>query len=52
VVNLNLILCSGVVQQEYFVAGTPVIAFNTGGLKDTVSEVCEERMRGRRGSVE
>ena len=29
---------SGVVQQEYFLAGTPVIAFKTGGLKDTVFE--------------
>lgn len=29
---------SGVVQQEYFAAGTPVIAFKTGGLKDTVFE--------------
>ena len=29
---------SGVVQQEYFAAGTPVIAFSTGGLKDTVHE--------------
>lgn len=29
---------SGIVQQEYFVAGTPVIAFSTGGLKDTVFE--------------
>ncbi|KAM9964867.1 hypothetical protein ACTFIW_004659 [Dictyostelium discoideum] len=29
---------SGVVQQEYFVAGTPVVAFKTGGLKDTVFE--------------
>ena len=28
----------GIVQQEFFVAGTPVIAFRTGGLKDTVSE--------------
>eukprot|EP01028_Stygiella_incarcerata_P011585 TRINITY_DN659_c1_g1_i1.p1 TRINITY_DN659_c1_g1~~TRINITY_DN659_c1_g1_i1.p1 ORF type:complete len:1831 (-),score=512.99 TRINITY_DN659_c1_g1_i1:200-5623(-) len=27
---------SGVVQQEFFVAGTPVVAFETGGLKDTV----------------
>ncbi len=26
----------GIVQQEYFVAGTPVAAFKTGGLKDTV----------------
>ena len=29
---------SGIVQQEYFVAGTPVVAFKTGGLKDTVFE--------------
>lgn len=29
---------SGVVQQEYFIGGTPVIAFKTGGLKDTVFE--------------
>ena len=29
---------SGVVQQEYFAAATPVIAFKTGGLKDTVFE--------------
>lgn len=28
----------GVVQHEFFVAGTPVIAFKTGGLKDTVHE--------------
>eukprot|EP01099_Mayorella_cantabrigiensis_P002095 TRINITY_DN1920_c0_g2_i2.p1 TRINITY_DN1920_c0_g2~~TRINITY_DN1920_c0_g2_i2.p1 ORF type:complete len:779 (-),score=196.83 TRINITY_DN1920_c0_g2_i2:145-2481(-) len=28
----------GVVQHEFFVAGTPVIAFKTGGLKDTVFE--------------
>jgi hypothetical protein len=26
----------GIVQQEFYVAGTPVIAFKTGGLKDTV----------------
>jgi hypothetical protein len=26
----------GIVQQEFFVAGTPVIAFKTGGLRDTV----------------
>ena len=26
----------GIVQQEFFIAGTPVIAFKTGGLKDTV----------------
>ena len=28
----------GIVQQEFFIAGTPVIAFRTGGLKDTVFE--------------
>jgi len=28
----------GIVQQEFFVAGTPVIAFKAGGLKDTVVE--------------
>ena len=28
----------GIVQQEFFVAGTPVVAFKTGGLKDTVKE--------------
>ena len=28
----------GLVQQEFFVAGTPVIAFRTGGLKSTVYE--------------
>lgn len=28
----------GIVQQEFFVAGTPVVAYRTGGLKDTVRE--------------
>lgn len=28
----------GIVQHEFFVAGTPVIAFKTGGLKDSVIE--------------
>ena len=28
----------GIVQHEFFVAGTPVIAYRTGGLKDTVYE--------------
>lgn len=28
----------GIVQQEFFVGSTPVIAFQTGGLKDTVFE--------------
>ena len=28
----------GIVQHEFFIAGAPVIAFRTGGLKDTVFE--------------
>lgn len=28
----------GIVQHEFFVGGTPVIAFKTGGLKDSVIE--------------
>ena len=28
----------GIVQHEFFVSGTPIIAFKTGGLKDTVEE--------------
>ena len=28
----------GIVQHEFFIAGTPVIAFRTGGLRDTVFE--------------
>ena len=28
----------GIVQHEFFIAGTPVIAFSTGGLKDTIIE--------------
>jgi len=28
----------GIVQHEFFIAGTPVIAFRTGGLKDSVFE--------------
>ena len=28
----------GIAQHEFFIAGTPVIAFRTGGLKDTVFE--------------
>jgi hypothetical protein len=37
---------SGIVQQEFFVAGTPVVAFLTGGLKDTVFEFNHNTRRG------
>ena len=36
----------GIVQQEFFVAGTPVIAFKTGGLKDTVADWDAATRRG------
>lgn len=36
----------GIVQHEFFVASTPVIAFKTGGLKDTVSEFNYDRLQG------
>lgn len=36
----------GIVQQEFFVAGTPVISFRTGGLKDTVHEWDPEKETG------
>ena len=28
----------GIVQHEFFIGGTPVVAFSTGGLKDSVIE--------------
>jgi hypothetical protein len=37
---------SGIVQQEFFVAGTPVVAFRTGGLKDTVFEFNHNTRQG------
>lgn len=36
----------GIVQHEFFLAGTPVIAFKTGGLKDTVHEFDLETQTG------
>jgi glycosyltransferase involved in cell wall biosynthesis len=36
----------GIVQHEFFVAGTPVIAFRTGGLKDSVIEYDPSRPVG------
>ncbi len=36
----------GIVQQEFFVAGTPVVAYKTGGLKDTVHEWLSEEGEG------
>jgi glycogen synthase len=38
---------SGIVQQEFFVAGTPVVAFKTGGLKDTVFDFSPETGLGK-----
>jgi len=37
---------SGIVQQEAFASGTPVIAFRTGGLADTVFEFDREKKTG------
>ena len=36
----------GIVQHEFFIAGTPVIAFRTGGLKDTVFEFLWDKNTG------
>ena len=36
----------GIVQHEFFVAGTPVVAFKTGGLKDSVIEFNRTTMEG------
>jgi starch synthase len=38
IVCLPHVRLSGIVQHEFFVGGTPVIAFRTGGLKDSVHE--------------
>ena len=36
----------GIVQHEFFVAGTPVVAYKTGGLKDSVIEFNQGTMEG------
>ena len=36
----------GIVQHEFFIAGTPVLAFKTGGLKDSVFEYDYEEKKG------
>jgi starch synthase len=36
----------GIVQHEFFCAGTPVITFCTGGLKDTVFEFDPKTLKG------
>eukprot|EP00923_Selenidium_pygospionis_P040362 GHVN01069757.1.p1 GENE.GHVN01069757.1~~GHVN01069757.1.p1 ORF type:complete len:1141 (+),score=138.42 GHVN01069757.1:362-3424(+) len=36
----------GIVQHEFFIGGTPVLAFKTGGLKDTVFEFNAETEKG------
>lgn len=36
----------GIVQHEFFIAGTPVLAFKTGGLKDSVFEYDYKEKKG------
>ncbi len=36
----------GIVQHEFFCGGTPVIAFRTGGLKDTIFEYDYKTQKG------
>ena len=36
----------GIVQHEFFIGSTPVIAFKTGGLKDSVFEFDSKRFKG------
>ena len=36
----------GIVQHEFFVGGTPVVAFKTGGLKDSVFEFIAAKEEG------
>lgn len=36
----------GIVQHEFFIGSTPVVAFKTGGLKDTVHEYDMKHMKG------
>ena len=36
----------GIVQHEFFIAQTPVLAFKTGGLKDTVFEFDHNTNKG------
>ena len=36
----------GIVQHEYLISGTPVIAFKTGGLKDTIEEYNTKKKTG------
>jgi len=36
----------GIVQHEFFIGSTPVIAFKTGGLRDTVHEYDPKQQKG------
>lgn len=36
----------GIVQHEFFIGSTPVVAFKTGGLRDTVHEFDEKTNKG------
>jgi starch synthase len=42
----------GIVQHEFFVGGTPVVAFKTGGLKDSVIEYLWDSESGCRYTFE
>lgn len=42
----------GIVQHEFFIGSTPVIAFKTGGLKDTVKEYDPKTKKGNGFSFE
>jgi glycogen synthase len=42
----------GIVQHEFFVGGTPVVAFKTGGLKDSVFEFKWDSEEGNGHSFE
>src|SRR4051812_17011639 len=45
-IHCSLFEPSGVVQQEFFAGGTPVIAFKTGGLKDSIFEFLSQTGNG------
>ena len=42
----SIFVPGGIVQHEYFISGTPVIASKTGGLKDTIEEYNSTKKTG------